>query len=139
MAKELHLLRAVNFCQSIVRLSDELLDNYDVSISEPGDQHTRTRDKIDFTRKVHELQRENKFDGISNDSLTEVVKFATTASSQALAHIMQVANSLKDDEHRSTSNVHLIIKLRNRGMPQAPDDTTGTPDDRSVGSSVAIV
>ena len=81
--------------------------------------------------KVLQSVTENKFDGISNDSLKEVVKFATTASSQAFAHIMEVANRLKDDD--SSSILHLIIKVRNRSTPQAPH-TTGTSDDKSVGS-----
>lgn len=142
-AKEVHLL--IRFCHDIVRLSDELLRNYDVSIWDPERGHTQMgldsiKKKINFARKVDELQSGSMPDDISNDSLKEVVKFATTASSNALAHIMGVVNHLQDDElvHRSTSTDAPVLQLR--GTPQAPDDTTGAlSDTQSVASLSSFV
>ena len=143
-AKDVHLLMAVSFCSTIVRHADELLDSYGVSIWEPGD-HQRRQDytdklnnnfkKINWARKVQELQSGSMPDDISNDSLKEVVKFATTTSCRAFAHIMDVANSRQYDElvHRSTSHDAPVLHIR--GTPLAPDDTTGAlSDNLSVAS-----
>ena len=135
--REVCKLKVVSYCNTIVCLSDELLNSYDVNIWEPGDhqrnqgklnsvdQHSR---KIIFNRTVQELQSGSMPDDIANDSLAEVVKIATAASSKALAHSMDVA----------TSYAAPILQLR--GTPLAPDDTAGTLSDTpSVASSFAEV